>query len=1673
MSFDFSSYKEEKEKFDFSSYREEEKPIAKESTISEDLLGGFLQTGHLGATSLEAAGYTILDQLSKTPSLLLPSLLAKSFSEAKEVLIKNTMERKDYLERKGPLANRVQGAGGKVLSAVASLPYLLNPLTAPLVIVGSGVDTGIDILRDGGSLNAALSGQAVDTGLALGAVAVPASIIKGIVANALATGTLNVGQEIANRHLQNAIRTNEGIRKLPDFDTGDALASFIPGAAIGALVAKPKIQGQSRFDGTSDLVTESKTKFQIEESQLIKTQMDAISSRMEAIRALPPGTEDIKEIQSKIPSLEKDYTSLAEKYIELTDPVKWAEYLKLKEAADLGADVDPRNGLSLKGQYMTTQGQYTSPLAAYVSQTKNLHRIEGILSSLNSKLGDLRITGDTHDLDSKYKRAFFVKQKLEDNLEKLESKLVLDYEFTQKQLGDIRTKIQDNIVKKTTIHDGIDLFQRGNAKLEATLDFLHDNITSKEFVEIFFKRELDTVSKDSIQFVGNFPQITKNLSKIIGKITGLSSEKLILIDGRKLPHEVQQKYATQGEYFMFPKDIIILNPEKYNTLFKNEPTRKILETHFGSRLLDYKNFKEAYVLAHELGHFYMSKLIKYGFLNYDLSAQTAIKLRTYLENQNIKVTDLQLSPHIYMNRFGEFFADQFLNKMLFKQSPIAEIGNKISRIFQAIVDKFKLGNQLRVEEMMDNLLNGFLEKNSRALKLAGKTMFEYQMDKYSNKILSDYQHSKNLGDIYNLKVLDDGSNIIDPTAGVPLKPAEMVVKEMSGTPDIGAFSLKQFPNLFKKLVNFTANSLEKGALNFFGDQQFSRIYAENPLIKEVYSVLRHAEDVATSMKKHLLFGPSKTDTLPQVGPFRKLTRQATKNSLEYQIKHATDSDILTVWNALEKGFTQKLPYKETLRQFGSTFTESQHQLFHVLTDTWTRQYEYVRKAQETLDKKNILPFREGWIPAVRNGDFYVTLLMDTIPVHVEAFRTKYEANNFIKQVSEQNFKSVKVSDVVDVSEVKRRVGDDYQFAFELADSISKQLANIHRDPSIEITTQEILTRIRERGGKLSGHHEFRQGFSGYLGSRLFKNNTDTVLDVRDAIRSSIDAYTTGVKRLYINTNTADLLDTPNGLDKTHPNAFNAVKLMRDMATKSVIPWTDGFDKTVRNVFDKIAASFDSYPKANSLDVLQGTMSHAFYLFTLTSRPGFWLAQALSSPLAMREFLRSDNIFSAMDSFGRGTWNVMTGGNIEFRKAINYIANNFDTFHPQFINEINKFPIIGDSGNRWAKNIFDWLSGEKISNTADSFSRYHAAASFYEHFKKKGLQGKELYLAIAEATDANMVTYSKSHKPPILNKLGITGDAIAPLQTFAAAQLGNLVGDFRAFAKNPAMKTAMPFIATTIITSFLGGIIGAPLVAEYELLRKLLISLDDSYEDKIPSVVEWALAGDNRLLSHGAASAATGFDVGSGLRWNQIISGVVTGNKTLIELFPAIAFTKDMVSSLGTFVRDATKHDIPFAEERKAGLRFFPGGYKGVADDLLFKATERDMVPGGGRGYGIVPQTDKERASTYIGSKTLEYARESKIHQIEKEKEERRREKIQTGMDLLMDGISQNRPRKVEVAIKKLVDLGVPQEQIKEQIDTIAGKRATPLLQRFGSGQKGTVTTDEQRRKTMNILEYEQ
>jgi hypothetical protein len=389
----------------------------------------------------------------------------------------------------------------------------------------------------------------------------------------------------------------------------------------------------------------------------------------------------------------------------------------------------------------------------------------------------------------------------------------------------------------------------------------------------------------------------------------------------------------------------------------------------------------------------------------------------------------------------------------------------------------------------------------------------------------------------------------------------------------------------------------------------------------------------------------------------------------------------------------------------------------------------------------------------------------------------------------------------------------------------------------------------------------------------------------------------------------------------------------------------------------------------------------------------------------------------------------------------WASQNTHTFHPSFINDLNSFHIADflQEGTK-GKLIFDLITGEKQSTMADTFSRYTTFSLMFEHFKttRPDLEGPDLYREAALATDENMVQYGQQYKAPIFRQLGVVGDMMSPLQTFASASLGNMISDVQGILRSSGgkakLRAALPFMMTTMISGLMTGAIGVAFVAEYEMLRLLINKLAKlvGYEGELlPSIVDTVMKGDNtfanRTLSHGLISSSTmsvvegGLDLSASNRFQAIYGGALIGEQTFMEMLPSINFAFGMLSATTVLIKDILTDEVSDAAQKAAILQLIPGGYDALFDMLPPDSSLSRTEMHDAKGRAVAIESGEEKLAKAMGTNTIVTQREKLINRRLDEKFKRDAAKMSNYKEIYADYIFKGETDKANDLAMKLAE----------------------------------------------------
>ena len=886
------------------------------------------------------------------------------------------------------------------------------------------------------------------------------------------------------------------------------------------------------------------------------------------------------------------------------------------------------------------------------------------------------------------------------------------------------------------------------------------------------------------------------------------------------------------------------------------------------------------------------------------------------------------------------------------------------------------------------------------------------------------------------------------------------------------------PDLVKSLLSSFSR-------HWFGPQQFAQLVQNNPIMHEVFSVIRKAKDTGEEFKNFALYGVQSQAARRKFGFYTNLNKIENGDSIPALVNSLPISDWIPVMKLIQLAGESRTSHAVVRDTQGQHLTKSQTNLHIALEKYADRVYDFENRIMTSLGDKPVIAYHPGYFPSVRKGDFEVLSHAAGVALYSQRTRTRKEALDLVERMERNPSWNKTTIEFIDLIEQKAKEVRQPELIKSLVEIKRKEEAR----GEVPVGTADRLEKDLElqlrSGGPLGGHAMFRAGVAGFEGKKLNRTELDSAeefrqsyLDHAEEVQSLIQKRIIGQGIDPLLTDTTLIVQRPNSIElATHISNYarNNFDVFAGAATQKAL--RAFVDNAVIGAVHSMGLD-KWYPKSHILDRTHGVVAHLFYISALTTRPGFWLAQALTSTQGMRAMFRTENTAEAFINIGKGMLNAASGGDKAFQEAVHWVASNLNTFHPSFVNEITaigfKFgDLVGSEKlTKFLRGVVPWATGEKQTGIADAASRYISFAMFYEKYKTAGMTGQALWKAAAADTDSTMVQYNAPNKAPFIRKLGIVGDAIAPLQTFSTAQLGNLIADIKYIGQQKELASTLPLIITGMTTVLMGGVIGLPLIMEYEALRWALMATGLVGDQTLPSVLDWAnqeetmekgasLGLPKGSLSYGLPSAATGLDIGSGLRWNRILSGVFTEGDSILNLFPAISFSHTLVDNTIILFKDEFPEAmVKQAEARKAAMSAFSlvVGGKAAVDELAFGASDREFVPGGARGYAMRPQTDMERMSTLIGSGTIRAKQDRTISELHKERDKIVSDKKQKALDVFLDGIINGTDsERAATALEKMISLDMTNDQINEQLNAAYTKRNISQRERYYLNSKGKLS----------------
>ena len=1627
-----------------------------------------------------------------------------------------------------------RGEGGKVLRAVGQIPAYLSPISAAAMIGSGGMKTGADIIEEGGDTEHALTATAADVGSSAAMLALgPMANLSGRVSNAALQGGLNVVQEAGINHpVQSRIRESAGVKPLPDMTVGDFAAAAIPGAAMGATFTKPKV-GSNTVNPDLDPELQAvrlPTQDMLDRQRVIhgKAVIDSIEKQIvkligqqEELSKNGPMSEkqfefykDLeKRIEEKQAEIRKEQGILS-KYDEKPEAQNKEELIKAIEDVDIGINTEliktPKQ--ELVAPETKTQGSMFefSP--------------DGSRVYLKDRVGAQALYNKLSALKGESTRSI--------------SEIAQDLRAAEERYSSL-----------------ISAGEYGKAKLVA--------VEKENLKKEFFSAKRNSKQKGSwtpFDDGGEPRPDDSDAPGIMPPWKAREGEHLYT----RIRDEVGQKWKQgRGEsreaYLDRLDKIAETIYQKKRTQEKQQPTEEDL---MRSGIIEGEQTKLPPELDPSLSKWEFESDLDYDTRTANLPLNTGffgMKTKKTMAGWEVQLKKLKSMAEAVQRRIENDALARSGETVLGKADESAP-----QRIVKTKDKKTGLARTTfnSDEEMLSSLreqISNLEDKLAKAKQKAIKEDREYipqkpvrkgvlvskdSADQFSESGRSDVVFLKPEEKLYQ-ELRNEGKNHQQATEEVwrkfpndergMWKPFESLfnksednakkVTQIFDQYQIDSSTLESPSQLRTRLEtgnvpDATSSLLFQAERSLAGRGQFVEANKRaQPIVWEWGKRLKAIKDREIQNKRTWWSGNAENLAAKTLGPFMKLSHYESPETPAHVKAAATNKDKVAISEYMQLASKEHVNH---IQEDTSALSPEQRAVLNKFNELTPFQQKSVKIFTDMMEKIRVarkLPYLAGYIPHSRKGDFAVYLKTSQgDPVHLETFTSAKTARAWIE---EANKKGLLPSDIVDFkTEQGKTLAESFGLVRDILDSLNS------KDPARQVILDKILDSALETVSQnvdIGKHREHFGGITGFTGTKLFKSRLGNAEDFFKSMEEFAQVSAAQHKKVELVREHNKFWDNPDGrwIRDNYPNQSQTADFMFDVAMNKnqKFGWTEHVD-SIRNHFDDAYVSMRNkirevtgkepdllyYPDVPILDRATGMGAQLFYISALTTRPGFWIGQALTSPFAVRQFLKEGSIADVMVAQGKGWGTVMTGGDVEWKSFIKDMANKSDSLHPQFINDINALPGISKIGNQRLEKIVEVITGQKPGAMADTFSRYTVAAMAYHHYKQMGMKGDQLASNVRRAIDDTMVMYDREHSPTVFNKMGLVGQNIAPLQKYGIAQLENLIGDLRFIAQRPEgmsrLRAMAPAISTLATTMIMAGSIGLPLLMEYELLRAGFVSVAkffgwDDVEDYVPgSVLESMMTNENiltqlvsagyegvgfdegtakDLATHGALSTATGFDIGSSLRFNAYVPGAGENNGSISALsaFPVIKFMADIGSIAMTKIRKHTAGDVTEAEDRAATLKVQPViGMRAALDHTMFGAGERDYVPGGTRGYAQVEQTGKEQLGQLLGSKPLETSKTLAATQLEMKRDKKMAAMKQKAIDLIVDGITNDNDSKRELGLSMATRAKMTPDQIQEQVKAAQYERRKPRWEDRFQNRKGQIKSTQQKQRAERALKYE-
>lgn len=919
------------------------------------------------------------------------------------------------------------------------------------------------------------------------------------------------------------------------------------------------------------------------------------------------------------------------------------------------------------------------------------------------------------------------------------------------------------------------------------------------------------------------------------------------------------------------------------------------------------------------------------------------------------------------------------------------------------------------------------------------------------------------------KLMDNSQTLIEHSEG-------MSFKQITGRDTTAEDYTREYRTVTGDIGFKSSNKFLQGLADFgagFGRRVFItpsnlKNYYNHPFIHKIADAAERAQRESTMVFNEVMTGdPTFAQFKAHLkGKMFSMSKALDERGLEYAINNTPVKAIGQVARLMDVVIRDGITWEQALQQKlpGATpaqinFAKSMDRAANIL----------LTRANEMLTARGLQPIKEASGYVIRNlvGRYYTDKTYNGEIFERRYFASEAEAKAYAKSVMQSD-------PLVNAAVSKRDPKANFEDITRVLDDIIAQAREGVGPAQYAAAKRET---IKSQASSVGGHKIHRGLVHNFMGG--LTDDASLGKAFADSLSQGVGEYTNSIRLRQIAADTAqDMHGQSSEVTKArYPNAFKVAQYFLDNEmnrldhnkfTESIAPFTDFVNETVNNI------TFNTFGKRLSSDVIAKSwqdLTRVAYNLKLTSAPVTWLAQSMATLQASRGvFKEGARFIDGMGAMSKGILRTLFKQyDNDAIKGLYHVSQNLDTFHKHTINDST----IGQMSKKTSFDEFrKWVLGEKFTEGSDSFSRIAAYNISYEALKSMGWKAGDVatYEKAAEMATENMIAMGKKSLPGIYKELGFLGTSQAPLRGYMHGAFANLAVDVKDVILNHDKASALALTANMMSIMLLGGVLGAPFLADYEYLRQLLTKSGAIAYDTLPHWTKLAESLPN-WASHGVISDLTGVDMGASMRYNSIFKpfGDVAEATNLANLSLQLGTATDVVGSAFGVAKDIFGNQ-PDEAARVNWNKLLPRGpAKAIKEEIY---DYRGASVAGTRGDKLVDRGPTERVATLLGSSSIKEAKTRTAREEDRVKTEQINLRKQKAVDLILSPNQSDKQAGRQLIQKMVQAKDITGEEAASLVMGRMVKRNRPVLENMMSTKPGGVpSTLPQARKARDLLPY--